>query len=564
MADHGLRNREPKNASGKTFGGRIIDLAISSGNGLVSLLSGLLALVLIVYSGYVLYDTVSIEQKASSASWDLLKFKPEIIDDDDVALNGPSLRDINSDYRAWLTVNNTTIDYPVVQGADDLYYASHDIYGNSSLTGAIYLAAGNSGDFSDSYNLIYGHHMDSGAMFGGLDAYMNAGYFNSHRDGVLVTNDTVFDIKFFAVLTTDAYESRIYTVGNRMHEVLEFIASGGEDGVGVGTNVLHYDAATAAGAIKLIALSTCVGAETSGRLVVIGRLIARTMNMNLRVTKVWNDNNNQDGVRPLGLAVTLLADGEAVEKYTLSAANQWTATAEGMPIYHEGNAITYTWTEPEIPGYTLTSTTTETAEDGTAVTTLTNTHEPVLIDLTVVKNWVDEDDSARPDSLNMVLTGGGTTQIVTLNAANEWTATVTGLPAYRNGTAIEYTWTEPTVSGYIQTDAVTTDFTTVFTNTQETPTDEDEYSLTIYYIYLNGTTAAETHYSVHQAGDAYDVVSPAIPGYKPTMLHVSGIMPAMDQVFTVIYIPDDLEIIDDSDTPLGIGQVFMNVGDCLD
>ena len=53
---------------------------IRAGNGVVSLLAGLLASALILYSGYVLYDSFYTETKAQS-SFDLLKYKPEIIED---------------------------------------------------------------------------------------------------------------------------------------------------------------------------------------------------------------------------------------------------------------------------------------------------------------------------------------------------------------------------------------------------------------------------------------------------------------------------------------------------
>ena len=183
-----------------------------------------------------------------------------------------TLAAINEDYRAWLTVYDSTIDYPVVQGPNDLYYASHDVYGNSSLTGAIYLAAGNSSDFSDSYNLIYGHHMDNGAMFGSLDRFLDRGYFHSHQTGIVVTKNGIYDVTFFAAVKTDAYEKKIYTVGNRASEVISFLMGDRNHDVGVGTNVVVYDADAARNADKVIALSTCADAETNGRLVIFGRM----------------------------------------------------------------------------------------------------------------------------------------------------------------------------------------------------------------------------------------------------------------------------------------------------
>ena len=86
------------------------------------------------------------------------------------------LASINEDYRAWLTIDGTSIDYPVVQGKDNQHYAAHDFYGNDSTTGIVFLAAENRGNLFDSYNVLYGQYTDSGAMFGLLDRFReNAG-----------------------------------------------------------------------------------------------------------------------------------------------------------------------------------------------------------------------------------------------------------------------------------------------------------------------------------------------------------------------------------------------------
>ena len=247
---------------------------LNLGSGLVSACAGLLAVVLILYSGYVLYDSLAIEASAFSANSDLLKYKPSVLSQG--TADGPSLEEVNPDYRAWITVDDSPIDYPIMQGKDDLYYASHDAYGKVSLTGAIYLAAGNKADFSNTYNLLYGHHMDNGAMFGSLDQFTDTGYFKGHQTATVTAKDgTEYDVTFFAVATTDAYENQIYTVGDRAKEVIAFLTGGRENDTGVGTKVLIYDADAAKGADKIIALSTCANANTNGRLVVFGRMTER-------------------------------------------------------------------------------------------------------------------------------------------------------------------------------------------------------------------------------------------------------------------------------------------------
>ena len=151
------------------------------------------------------------------------------------------------------------------------------------------------------------------------------------------------------------------------------------------------------------------------------------------VKKVWDDAEDQDGIRPASLKVTL-SNGTAV---TLDESNEWTATIKDLPKYANGTEIEYTWTEGTLPsGYTLTGT----AKDGT-ITTLTNTHVPEVVDATVKKVWDDEDDrdGIRPETLTVKLSNGDT---VTLNAENNWEATVENLPKYEKGKEIEYTWTE--------------------------------------------------------------------------------------------------------------------------
>ena len=247
--------------------------ALKAGNTVTTVLIRLLAAALILYSSYVLYDSFSTEYNAYSSSWDLLKYKPEIIQNGaEPSAGNDTLALVTKDYRAWLTVDDTTIDYPVVQAGDDLYYASHDVYGNSSLTGAIYLAAGNKRDFSESYNVIYGHHMDNGAMFGSLDNYKDPSYARTHSTGIVVTESGIYDITVFAVATTDAYEDMLYLPGNRKDEVIAFLTGPRDHDKGIGTNLLYYNKELAKDATKVVALSTCDGIGTNGRLIVFAKM----------------------------------------------------------------------------------------------------------------------------------------------------------------------------------------------------------------------------------------------------------------------------------------------------
>lgn len=233
-------------------------------NGVTTVIGAALALALILCSGLTIYDTLYIEAEAKEG-WDTLQYRPDVIDDANAQLTPSELAAINEDYRGWLTLYDTNIDYPVMQGEDDLYYASHNIYKETSLTGAIYLAAANSPDLSDSYNLIYGHHMDSGAMFGDLDKFLDPEFFAANRRAVLVTDTAVYDLTVFALIQTDAYEKTIYEVSGR--EVAEVLAFAAE-------HALVYDSSIEVGD-KILALSTCSSSATNGRLVLLAAMTER-------------------------------------------------------------------------------------------------------------------------------------------------------------------------------------------------------------------------------------------------------------------------------------------------
>ena len=316
----------PHAAAGKSVVDAVLGGVVTAGNGLISLMVGLLATALVVYSGYSIFDTFSIEREAYSSNWDLLQYKPEFIEDSKTPLGSNNLANLVPDYRAWLTVYDTNIDYPVLQGPDDLYYAMHDIYGKNSLTGAIYLAAENTADFTDTYNLIYGHHMDNGAMFGALDKFKDLDYFADHQEAIVVAPSGVYDVTLFAVATTDAYESTFYNVAatkglhTKMNEVLSFLRSGGEGGTGVGTDVLIFDEAAARGASRIVALSTCASATTSGRLIVFGKMVKRDL---LMITATGYD-GIYDGQEHSSASVSVTYDEDTLIEYSEDGGKTWT------------------------------------------------------------------------------------------------------------------------------------------------------------------------------------------------------------------------------------------------
>lgn len=244
-------------------------LAVASGlaRGADRLLSWVLYLILVpalALCGYVMWDSYQIYAGAS-ASDALLQYKPE----ENGGLTSPSLEElalVNPDVRAWLTVYDTPIDYPVLQGDDNVKYVNTDVYGEFRLSGSIFLDAANAPDFSDSYSLLYGHHMENDAMFGILDDFLQPEYFDEHTEGQLYLADTRYHIELFAVLETDAYDRMVFaaTVQNEEYQAqrLDYLKE----------NADYYREIGVTPQDRILAMSTCAGTGTNARTILFGRL----------------------------------------------------------------------------------------------------------------------------------------------------------------------------------------------------------------------------------------------------------------------------------------------------
>jgi sortase B len=236
------------------------------------LLNGLIAIFLVVallYGGFGLWDTWMIYKNAGVDS-DLLKYKPTASADEDAS--NPTLADlqkINPDVIAWLTVDDTNIDYPVVQGESNLEYLNKAVDGSFSLTGSIFLDYQNSRDFSDFYSLIYGHHMQGNLMFGEIPEFLKQKYFEEHTTGTLFLPEHTRRIQWFACVRTNAYDKHLFSpvsYGDEesRDELLDYIRQ----------KAVQYRDIGVTESDQIIALSTCETASTNGRILLIGRISA--------------------------------------------------------------------------------------------------------------------------------------------------------------------------------------------------------------------------------------------------------------------------------------------------
>jgi sortase B len=248
---------------------RVWKAAATFARGADHLLNAAIALMLvtaILYGGFGVWDTWKIYQQSELSS-ELQKYKPTAGNGDESNPIIKGLQKINPDVRAWLTVDGTNIDYPVVQGLDNMTYLNWSVDMKFSLSGSLFLDYQNSGDFSDRYSLIYGHHMESRTMFGELPEFLEEDFFGSHQTGVIFTPEHTYYIEWFACLKTDAYDgmmyyTRDYSNEESIKELLSYIKE----------NAVQFRDIGAQSSDRFIALTTCTTDTTDGRVVLIGKI----------------------------------------------------------------------------------------------------------------------------------------------------------------------------------------------------------------------------------------------------------------------------------------------------
>ena len=153
--------------------------------------------------------------------------------------------------------------------------------------------------------------------------------------------------------------------------------------------------------------------------------------INISGTKVWNDNNDQDGKRPTKITVQVLKGKQVVAEMEVSAETDWKFEFKDLPKYEKGKEITYELKEVSVAHYT----TEVTGKDGKY--TITNTHTPAKINVKGQKIWDDANnkDGIRPDSIVVKLLANGveTGKTATASVASGWTYEFTDLDRYQDG-----------------------------------------------------------------------------------------------------------------------------------
>ncbi|MBQ4175964.1 MAG: class B sortase [Lachnospiraceae bacterium] len=193
----------------------------------------------------------------------------EIAPQEEIPIDFAYLHEVNEDIIAWIRVDGTTVDYPILYDqTKERFYLNHNYSGAYTMAGSIFMQGENSKDFDDFNTVIYGHNLIDRRMFGCLHDFEQKDFFDEHDSIVIYTPDRVLRYRIFAAYRTDkqnlltmfsyeteedrqAYVDRIFT-----HEV----------------RALFRPEAAPTPDDRIVTLSTCIG-NPAYRYLVQGKLI---------------------------------------------------------------------------------------------------------------------------------------------------------------------------------------------------------------------------------------------------------------------------------------------------
>jgi len=247
-------------------------------NGMIDTAVTVVVLLLVVVGCYAVWDSKQVYEAADASRYEV--YKPT---DENEGASFSDLQAMNPDVFAWLTVYGTHIDYPVVQGENNMKYINTNAEGLYSLSGAIFLDYRSSKDFSDFSSILYGHHMDKSAMFGEVGSFAEKQFFETHKYGQLYYGGQTHGLEFFAFVHTSAYDDTIFRTNitgwearQEYLDALKFAAKQIRD-----IQVTPND--------RIVLLSTCSASTTNGRDILVARITDDIYKDEFQTEKTDND-----------------------------------------------------------------------------------------------------------------------------------------------------------------------------------------------------------------------------------------------------------------------------------
>lgn len=194
---------------------------------------------------YALLDAHLVNQDANIDE-EVASLAPDVTNSE---VNFAELKAINPEIIGWIRLDDTSIDYPIVQGKDNSKYLIHGYDDEYNASGAIFMDS-RSNPWQDDYTIIYGHHMDGSKMFGSLTKYAEKSFFDGHTTGTLYTENKNYHLEVLSYSVINTNTTSIYQLDENKNYHNDTIRS-----ELMGTAVQFSESSSTDG--KIILLSTC-------------------------------------------------------------------------------------------------------------------------------------------------------------------------------------------------------------------------------------------------------------------------------------------------------------------
>ncbi len=140
------------------------------------------------------YEDQAVEEEPLVETEDPIKISSELLDQgyEFERIDFDELKQINPDSDAWIVIDGTKIDLPIVKSTDNEYYLHHDIEKKDSNSGTLFIDYRNqalSSNTPDDITFVYGHHMKGGRMLAGICNYKDENFYKNHEYGIIYTPD---------------------------------------------------------------------------------------------------------------------------------------------------------------------------------------------------------------------------------------------------------------------------------------------------------------------------------------------------------------------------------------
>ena len=167
----------------------------------------IIVLIIVVCTSYVIYKKITLN--SNQKIYDDIKISDNLEDNQKQFTENIkkviTLQQENADVKAWIQIDDTIINYPVLQSTDNDYYLTHNYKKENSKYGSIYLKNECNILNNNSNLIVYGHNMKDNQMFNSLLKYEDKNFYDNHKTIKISTNNEENEYSIVSV-----FKSRIY------------------------------------------------------------------------------------------------------------------------------------------------------------------------------------------------------------------------------------------------------------------------------------------------------------------------------------------------------------------